>query len=88
MELLEDKEIYAVVPENMAYPDCIYCLCRLCMFLRSHCRLCYYCELSPKLRHSCRWFVPFVFGKSPYFEYYRELEQLRVARYDFSKPIL
>lgn len=87
MNNLKDKDIYAIPEEWLMWRDCHYCLCRMCMYHRK-CRLCYICERFCVVRRKCRWFVPFVFSRSPYLEYYRELEQLRAARDNFEKPVL
>lgn len=87
MNNLKDNDIYAIPDDWLLWRDCRYCLCRMCMYHKK-CRLCYICERFCIVRRYCRWFVPFVFSRSPYLEYYRELEKLRNARDNFEKPVL
>lgn len=80
---LDDFEIYAIAPDDMRYADCIYCLCRMCANMPDVCRMCFMCEIKCMMFRGCRFFVPIVFKYEPYKSYFRELEKLRGAPYDY-----
>lgn len=82
MNRLEDDDIYAIVESSLAYSDCVYCLCRCCMYLRTVCRNCYLCEFRPNTRRCCMWFVPYIFRRSPYKEWFQEIDKQRKRRFD------
>ena len=82
MYKFEDKEIYAIISDNLTYTDCVYCLCRMCINMLDVCKMCFMCQFQCFPMCSCRWFVPFVFKYEPYKSYFRELEKLRGAKYD------
>ena len=81
-EQLRDDEIYAITMDNAAYPECVSCLCRMCIYLMDICRICFLCEFEGFPRKYCRYFVPYVFRREPYRSYFKELEQLRGAKID------
>ena len=81
MNKLTEEEMFSITENDVAYPDCKYCLCRMCMYLRSVCKNCYVCEFRANVRRWCMWFVPYVFRRSPYQEWFRELEKLRIRKY-------
>ncbi len=83
MYSLDDKEIYAIVDSDLRYAECIYCLCRMCINMPDVCRMCFMCEFRCAQFKGCRFFVPFVFGSEPYKSYFRELEKIRNAPYDY-----
>lgn len=85
MNRLSDDEIYAITDDAFAYSECKYCLCRLCMYLRSVCKNCYICEFRANIRRGCMWFVPYIFRRSPYTEWFRELEQIRILKHRLRK---
>lgn len=85
MKRLQDDDIYAITDDSFAYSECIYCLCRCCMYLRTVCRNCFLCEFRPFPRHCCMWFVPYIFRRSPYKEWFMELEDLRIRKYRLRK---
>ncbi len=82
MNVLSDKEIYAISSENIRYNECVHCLCRMCKNLRENCKTCALCLFECLLMRKCLCFVPYVFGSEPYKSYFRELERLRGAKYD------
>ena len=80
MNELQENDTFAVTKDSLAYPECIYCLCRSCMYLRKTCRTCYICLFGAVKKRYCLWYVPFIFRRSPYQEWFRELELLRIRR--------
>lgn len=85
MNILNDDDIYAISDDSLAYPDCVHCLCRSCMYLRNTCRNCYICLFGAVIKRYCMWYVPFIFRRSPYTEWFRELEELRIQRFGLRK---
>ena len=82
MNKLDDYEIYAIVDEDLRYAECVHCLCRMCINMRSVCKLCFVCQFECFPMRKCRWFVPYIFGSEPYKSYFRELEKLRGMEFD------
>lgn len=72
-----DSEIFAILPEDFRFDDCYYCICHLCVYLRTTCRNCYLCEFSAYPRRSCQYFLPFVFRRSDLLEWFRAVELAR-----------
>lgn len=85
MNNLSDDEMYAITEDSLAHGDCKYCLCRLCMYLRTVCKNCWLCEYAAAPRRGCMWFVPYIFRRSPYTEWFMELERLRITKYRLRK---
>lgn len=80
MNELKEEDLYSITPDNMRYRECCYCLCRLCMHLRPVCKNCWLCIYQAVQTKKCMWFVPFIFRRSPYKEWFRELELLRIRK--------
>ena len=82
MNDLDDDDIYAIMPDSLAAPVCKYCLCCSCAYLLKVCRICCLCEFVACPHRYCMWYLPYIFRRSPYTEWFQEIEQLRKTKID------